>query len=396
MWIPEELRFLLDVDPILTPAPFDVLTFDPTLMAWTALAPSGGASLDVDDDGSPVASNVGTLNFGAGLTATDDGGGQVTIDATGGGVGPTGPWLLDDVADSLTDEPMFLADLTDVDGGGPGTATFTSRETLPVPADATITAIAVLSNEARTAGTLTVELTVNGVGSGLTAALDGTNTECDTGTGSVAVVACDEIGVTVTTDGSWTPTTADITVMLQLGASAGGGLTLIDEVELGSDGLIEFTGIPSTFETLMVEGNVRAAQTSGGVLQWVCRFGDGSFDTGSNYAWMRTGTGNASLNDSSGSDTAAVIAAIPSDSEGAGQFASVRLLIPGYADISRHRNAISEYAGIYTSNRRAGQCSGTWRNTADPISRLQFGSNVSGGSLQDLNAGSVLRLYGLV
>ena len=255
-WLPERLRFLLDVDPILSPDPFDVLTFDPTLMAWTALAPSGGASLDVDDDGLPVATNVGTLNFGVGLTATDDGGGQVTVDATGGGsggLGPTGPWHQDNVAANQTDVALTLLDGV--------------RTTIPAPAAAAATAIAVLSNEARTAGTLTVELTVNGVGSGLTATLDGTNTECDTGTGSVAVVECDEIGVTVTTDGSWTPTTADITVMLQLGAASGGGAVPGWITHLVADGTEdegqEFDGTSGTGTKIEPSGSATATEAQG-------------------------------------------------------------------------------------------------------------------------------------
>lgn len=43
----------------------------------------GGTTIDIEDDSSPVAS-ASTLDFGTGLTATDDGGGHVTIDATGG------------------------------------------------------------------------------------------------------------------------------------------------------------------------------------------------------------------------------------------------------------------------------------------------------------------------
>lgn len=82
-----------------------------------------------------------------------------------------------------------------------------------------ITAVAVKSNEARTAGTLTVEVTKNGSGTGLTAVLDGTNTtfkvttqDKDTDT----FVAGDEIGVTITTDGSWAPNTADIRVAIEV------------------------------------------------------------------------------------------------------------------------------------------------------------------------------------
>jgi len=173
--------------------------------------------------------------------------------AAGGGVGPTGPWHQDNVAASQTDVALTLLDGV--------------RETIPAPADGSVTAIAVLSNEARTAGTLTVELTVNGVGSGLTAVLDGTNTECDVGTGSVAVSECDEIGVTVTTDGSWAPTTADITVMLQLGAASGGGAVPGWITHLVADGTEdegqEFDGTSGTGTKIEPSGSATATEAQG-------------------------------------------------------------------------------------------------------------------------------------
>lgn len=79
--------------------------------------------------------------------------------------------------------------------------------------------IAVKSNDARTAGTLTVEVTKNGTGVGLTAVLDGTNTTSKATTQSKdtdAFVAGDNIGIDITTDGSWAPTTADIDCTVEI------------------------------------------------------------------------------------------------------------------------------------------------------------------------------------
>lgn len=81
-----------------------------------------------------------------------------------------------------------------------------------------ITGIIVKSNEARTAGTATFEVTKNGTGTGLTAVLDGTNTTLKASNqapGTDTFVAGDEIGVTITTAG-WTPTTADIRVAVEV------------------------------------------------------------------------------------------------------------------------------------------------------------------------------------
>lgn len=46
---------------------------------------SVGGSIDVEDDDSPVASGISTLNFGDSLTVTDDGSGQVTVDGENAG-----------------------------------------------------------------------------------------------------------------------------------------------------------------------------------------------------------------------------------------------------------------------------------------------------------------------
>jgi hypothetical protein len=74
-------------------------------------------------------------------------------------------------------------------------------------------------NDARTAGTSTVKVTVDGaeVTGGPEALIDGTNTLRDTGsvTGSpVIAAAATEIGVSATGDGSFAPTTADADVVL--------------------------------------------------------------------------------------------------------------------------------------------------------------------------------------
>lgn len=117
-----------------------------------------------------------------------------------------GPWVQDNVSASQTNVALALY----------GDTTRTTRPALRAGA---VTGIVVRSNEARTAGTLTVEVTVNGTGTGLTAVLDGTNTTVKVtaqseGTDTFAAGA--ELGVRITTDGSWAPTTADITVEIEI------------------------------------------------------------------------------------------------------------------------------------------------------------------------------------
>lgn len=99
--------------------------------------------------------------------------------------------------------------------------TTATTSTLPVteyvvPWDFEIVGITVSSSEARTAGTLTVDATINGTVTGLTGILNATDTLRDYAVqprSTDAGVAGDRIGVKLTT-ASWTPTTADIAVVV--------------------------------------------------------------------------------------------------------------------------------------------------------------------------------------
>lgn len=92
------------------------------------------------------------------------------------------------------------------------------------PRDGSVLGVVVHSSEARTAGTLYVNVYRNvglagagGAQIGLTASLDGTNTSRDATIQAKDLDnfdAGDELYVAVTTDGSWLPTTADIRVAL--------------------------------------------------------------------------------------------------------------------------------------------------------------------------------------
>lgn len=86
-----------------------------------------------------------------------------------------------------------------------------------MPQIGSIIGIAVLSNEARTSGTLTVEAYINDAPTGLTATLNGTNTfkHSTTQAKDIATFSANsKVDVRVTTTPDWAPTTADITVLL--------------------------------------------------------------------------------------------------------------------------------------------------------------------------------------
>lgn len=117
-----------------------------------------------------------------------------------------GQWHQDNVAASQTNVALELYGVTN------HTERITTRA-------GSVTGIVVWSNAARAAGTLTVEPTIDGTGTGLTAVLDGTNTTMKVttqATGLDTYTAGQRIGAIITTDGSWSPTSADIQVEVEV------------------------------------------------------------------------------------------------------------------------------------------------------------------------------------
>ncbi len=84
-----------------------------------------------------------------------------------------------------------------------------------MPFAGSVVGISVISSEARTAGTLAVDATVNGTATGLQATLDAGNPQSHSATQAKdtdAFNAGDRLGVKITTSADWAPTTADIVV----------------------------------------------------------------------------------------------------------------------------------------------------------------------------------------
>lgn len=117
-------------------------------------------------------------------------------------------WFQDDVAANQS-----AVALTRFSNG----AAFTTKA-FPIRSGSLV-AVWVRSSEARTAGTLTVEVFKNGSTTGLTAVLDGTNTTFKVTTQAADLdthVAGDDYDIRITTDASWAPTTADIRAGLEI------------------------------------------------------------------------------------------------------------------------------------------------------------------------------------
>lgn len=113
----------------------------------------------------------------------------------------------DAVADAQTAVAMGIIE-TGATSGTLGTAEYV------IPWDFEIVGIGLVSDSARTAGTATVDATINGTVTGMQAVLDATNTtrhHAKQPRNSDRGVAGDRIGVKLTT-ASWTPITADVVV----------------------------------------------------------------------------------------------------------------------------------------------------------------------------------------
>ena len=86
-----------------------------------------------------------------------------------------------------------------------------------MPKDGHITKVSIASNDARTAGTCTVDVTVNGTVQGVQAILNASNTTYHYNTyerEDKTFTAGQRIGVKITTSADWAPVTADIVVIV--------------------------------------------------------------------------------------------------------------------------------------------------------------------------------------
>jgi hypothetical protein len=142
--------------------------------------------------------NANTITNGAAGTVTIN----ADVDATGGYKQQLNYWYQENVVAAQTDVVL------DMDGNA-------LRAEVPTVMAGSVVGIAVYSNAACTVNGLTVEVTIDGVGTGLTTVLDAvTNPQTNTTTQARnldAFTAGQRIGVTVTTTAGWLPVTADIT-----------------------------------------------------------------------------------------------------------------------------------------------------------------------------------------
>ena len=139
-----------------------------------------------------------TLEVGSTASITGD------VSAAGGFVHHLGIWGQDNVAASQTNA-YLIYNMT------------TGRATIPMVRAGSIIGLAIIFNSDCTAGSLTAEVTKNGVGTGLTVVLDTSVTKATQTTQAKdtdTFVAGDLIGINITTTADWAPTNRSITLTI--------------------------------------------------------------------------------------------------------------------------------------------------------------------------------------
>lgn len=185
----------------------------------------------------------------------------------------------------------------------------------------------------------------------------------------------------------------DAGAVTEYGAAAapGGseGWFLIDEhVVSGTESQIDFTGIPDTYDDLIVDAYlITNRDTTSGTDGLQIRFGDTSIDTGNNYSYRARYVGGSS-DTITQIDGAAVgfidlgpMCATENQVSEHGGYGMIR--IRRYADDSIWRTV--QGAGGVAWNHASGQYItdgiGSWRNKADPISKVRL--TATNGSFVD-------------
>ena len=175
-------------------------------------------------------------------------------------------------------------------------------------------------------------------------------------------------------------------------AGGGGGWELLDEDVLGSAAAdITITAIPGGYRALRIVILAKCAVTGVEFAALSLQVGDGSIDSGSNYAgfrttWYDSGTLYARVN--GGTSTHAGY--IPSNSVNAAEFGVVIIDFPGYVNTSFRKKWIGHSYMDGTSETYMTQFGGSWRNTSGEVDQVK--AFVTG---QNLMTGSQMTIYGL-
>lgn len=169
------------------------------------------------------------------------------------------------------------------------------------------------------------------------------------------------------------------------GAPAG-AMEVIGHIALGAAAAnIDFPDIQTTFESLMIVGQLRSTDTVSDVWTGI-RFNG---DTGANYAYQELyGSGSSSGGGTGSGQSSGRVASVPAASAPANLFSPFKTTIPGYRRTVQ-KTLTTESARFLPSAPAAILAMAHWSSTA-PIDRITIISTTG-----NLAAGSHATIYGL-
>lgn len=174
-------------------------------------------------------------------------------------------------------------------------------------------------------------------------------------------------------------------------AAAGGGLVLLNTVNLGANGTFDVSSIPQTYNDLLLMLIAKGVGT-GGSEQPIVRFNN---DTAANYRRASFQVWNANPGYPHGEADTSILSGVLPDSNGsypAGAFGIVEIVIPGYASTVWRKSLLfrsyAAYAATPPNYDFYNNGGGVWGSQA-AINRIQIA-----GSVGNLVTGSQLRIYG--
>jgi hypothetical protein len=159
------------------------------------------------------------------------------------------------------------------------------------------------------------------------------------------------------------------------GAGPAAGITLLDTKAAAAGGTttsLSFASISASFNELVIIGAVRANTGTSAIQFFQVQF---NTDTAANYAYSFNyvlGAANTP-NGSTAATTAMQVAVIPDAAATAGEFATLALRIPLYANASIRKTCEAQFSGSYTAvSMFSGFGGGRWASTA-AVTSIQLG-----------------------
>ena len=155
---------------------------------------------------------------------------------------------------------------------------------------------------------------------------------------------------------------------------------------------VEWTSIPSTYESLAINAKVRTSDSSQKSILLQFGTGGGAVDTGNNYSncvrYSISSTNYATANVSA--DNITIYYIIPSKNDDSNTYGQANIIISDYANSNKNTTIQCNEGRAHVSGQRVGFTGGVWDNTA-AVDRIK----ITGQSSVSFRRGSEFTLYGI-